>query len=117
VSATATTELLDWLPIFSEPSARNFMSPSAISDRFFTILIFIHLGVPLLLILGLWAHVHRVAHVDYLPTRRVMLATAAALTCSRCSDPRSATRRPIWPAFPANSLSTGSSSSSIRSPT
>jgi quinol-cytochrome oxidoreductase complex cytochrome b subunit len=61
LSATATTELLDWLPIFSEPSARNFMSPSAISDRFFTILIFIHLGVPLLLILGLWAHVHRIA--------------------------------------------------------
>ncbi|WP_300335179.1 hydrogenase iron-sulfur subunit [Accumulibacter sp.] len=80
VSATATTELLDWLPIFSEPSARNFMSPDAISDRFFTVLIFIHLGVPLLLILGLWAHVHRIGHVDYLPTRRVMLATAATLT-------------------------------------
>jgi coenzyme F420-reducing hydrogenase delta subunit/ferredoxin len=80
VSATATTELLDWLPIFSEASARNFISPDALSDRFFTVLIFIHLGVPLLLILGLWAHVHRVSHLDYLPTRRVMLATAAALT-------------------------------------
>ncbi|MCP5248013.1 MAG: hydrogenase iron-sulfur subunit [Candidatus Accumulibacter sp.] len=80
LSATATTELLDWLPIFNEPSARNFLSPDTISDRFFTVLIFIHLGVPLLLILGLWAHVHRISHVDYLPTRRVMLATAAALT-------------------------------------
>ena len=80
LSATATTELLDWLPIFSEPSARNFLSSDTISDRFFTVLIFIHLGVPLLLILGLWAHVHRVSQVDYLPTRRVMLATAAALT-------------------------------------
>ncbi|MCP5228812.1 hydrogenase iron-sulfur subunit [Accumulibacter sp.] len=80
LSATATTELLDWLPIFSEPSARNFISPSAISDRFFTVLVFVHLGVPLLLILGLWAHVHRISHVDYLPTRRVMLATGAALT-------------------------------------
>ena len=80
LSATATSELLDWLPIFSEPSARNFLSSETISDRFFTMLIFIHLGVPLLLILGLWAHVHRIAHVDYLPTRRVMLATAAVLT-------------------------------------
>ena len=80
LSATATSELLDWLPIFSEPSARNFLSSETISDRFFTMLIFIHIGVPLLLILGLWAHVHRIAHVDYLPTRRVMLATAAALT-------------------------------------
>jgi ferredoxin len=79
LSAIATTELLDWLPIFSEPSARNFLTPDSLSDRFFTMLVFIHLGVPLLLILGLWAHVHRIGHVDYLPSRRVMLATLAAL--------------------------------------
>jgi ferredoxin len=79
LSAIATAELLDWLPIFSEPSARNFMSPDSISDRFFTMLVFIHIGVPLLLILGLWAHVHRISHVDYLPSRRVMLATLAIL--------------------------------------
>jgi hypothetical protein len=79
LSATATAELLDWLPIFSEPSARNFLTPDSISDRFFTMLVFIHIGVPLLLILGLWAHVHRISHVDYLPTRRVMLATLLAL--------------------------------------
>ncbi len=80
LSATATTELLDWLPIFSEPSARNFLSPDSISDRFFTVVVLIHLGVPLLLLLGLWVHVHRISHVDYLPSRRVMLATLAALT-------------------------------------
>jgi coenzyme F420-reducing hydrogenase delta subunit/ferredoxin len=79
LSATATTELLDWLPIFSEPSARNFMAPDSINDRFFTMLVFIHIGVPLLLILGLWAHVHRISHVDYLPSRRAMLATLATL--------------------------------------
>lgn len=74
-SAIATTELLDWLPIFSEPSARNFLAPDSISDRFFTVLVFIHIGVPLMLILGLWAHVNRISRVDYLPSRRVMLAT------------------------------------------
>ncbi|MBN8448086.1 MAG: hydrogenase iron-sulfur subunit [Candidatus Accumulibacter sp.] len=79
LSAIATAELLDWLPIFSEPSARNFMSPDSISDRFFTMLVFIHIGVPLLLILGLWAHVHRISHVDYLPSRRAMVATLAIL--------------------------------------
>jgi coenzyme F420-reducing hydrogenase delta subunit/ferredoxin len=63
-SAVATTELLDWLPFFN--------------DRFFTMLIFIHIGVPLLLILGLWAHVNRISRTDYLPTRRVMLATMAS---------------------------------------
>jgi coenzyme F420-reducing hydrogenase delta subunit/ferredoxin len=77
-SAVATMELLDWLPIFSEPAARNFLAPDSINDRFFTVLIFIHIGVPLMLILGLWAHVNRISRVDYLPTRRVMLASMAA---------------------------------------
>ena len=77
-SAIATTELLDWLPIFSEPSARNFLAPDSISDRFFTVLVFIHIGVPLMLVLGLWAHVNRISRVDYLPSRRVMLATLAS---------------------------------------
>ncbi len=74
-SAIATTELLDWLPIFSEPAARNFLAPDLINDRLFTVLVFIHIGVPLMLLLGLWAHVNRISRVDYLPSRRVMLAT------------------------------------------
>jgi coenzyme F420-reducing hydrogenase delta subunit/ferredoxin len=77
-SAVATTELLDWLPIFSAPSARNFLAPDSINDRFFTVLVFIHIGVPLMLILGLWAHVNRISRVDYLPSRRVMLAILAS---------------------------------------
>lgn len=77
-SAIATTELLDWLPIFSTPAVRNFLAPDSISDRFFTVLVFIHIGVPLMLILGLWAHVNRISRVDYLPSRRVMLATLAS---------------------------------------
>ena len=78
-SATATTELLDWLPIFSEPAARNFLAPDSINDRFFTMLVFIHIGIPLLLILGLWAHVHRISLVDYLPSRQLMLGTMGVL--------------------------------------
>ncbi|MFA4970327.1 MAG: hydrogenase iron-sulfur subunit [Sulfuritalea sp.] len=76
-SAIATTELLDWLPIFSSPAVRNFLAPDSISDRFFTVVIFIHIAMPLMLILGLWAHVNRISRVDYLPSRRVMLATLA----------------------------------------
>jgi coenzyme F420-reducing hydrogenase delta subunit len=78
-SAIATTELLDWLPIFSEPAARNFLAPDSVNDRFFTVLVFIHIGVPLMLILGLWAHVNRISRVDYLPSRRAMAATMASL--------------------------------------
>jgi coenzyme F420-reducing hydrogenase delta subunit/ferredoxin len=78
-SAIASTELLDWLPIFSTPAVRNFLAPDSISDRFFTVLIFIHIAMPLMLILGLWAHVNRISRVDYLPSRRAMLATLISL--------------------------------------
>jgi coenzyme F420-reducing hydrogenase delta subunit/Pyruvate/2-oxoacid:ferredoxin oxidoreductase delta subunit len=78
-SAIATTELLDWLPIFSEPSARNFLAPESVNDRFFTLLVFIHIGLPILLLAMLWAHVHRISHVDHLPSRALMLGTMATL--------------------------------------
>ncbi|MDP2824162.1 MAG: hydrogenase iron-sulfur subunit [Sulfuritalea sp.] len=77
-SAIATTELLDWLPFFNEPTARNFLAPDSISDRFFTVLVFIHIGIPLMLILGLWVHVNRISRVDYLPSRRLMLGSLAS---------------------------------------
>lgn len=78
-SAIATTELLDWLPLFSEPSARNFLTPDSINDRIFTLFVFIHIGLPILLLCALWAHVQRISHIDHLPSRRVMLGTAATL--------------------------------------
>ncbi|MDP2808859.1 MAG: hydrogenase iron-sulfur subunit [Rhodocyclaceae bacterium] len=78
-SAIASVELLDWIPIFNDPAARNFLTPEAMNDRFFTLLVFIHLGVPLMLILGLWAHVHRISQVDHFPARRLALGTLAAL--------------------------------------
>ena len=94
-SAIATTELLDWLPFFNEPTARNFLAPDSISDRFFTVLVFIHIGVPLMMILGLWAHVNRISRVDYLPSRRVMLATMFSFLAL-------AAIRPVLSEAPAN---------------
>ena len=45
--AVATTEWLDTLPLFGEPIARNFLHPSTLGSRFFTLLVFIHIFVPL----------------------------------------------------------------------
>ena len=78
-SAISTTELLDWLPIFSEPSARNFLTPESINDRFFTLLVFIHIGLPILLLAALWAHVHRISRIDHLPTRPLMTGITLCL--------------------------------------
>ena len=48
--AIASTEWLDWLGIFGEAIARNFLSPNSLDDRFFTLLTFIHIVAPLLLL-------------------------------------------------------------------
>ena len=70
-SAVATMEMFDWFSIFNQATVRNFLSAETINDRFFTFLVFLHIGIPLLLILGLWAHVHRISRVDALPARRL----------------------------------------------
>lgn len=78
-SAIATSELLDVLPIVSEPIARNFLAPDSMTDRLFTLIVYIHIGIPVILVLALWAHVHRITRVDHLPARRLALGTLAAL--------------------------------------
>lgn len=77
--AVATTEWLDWLPIFGEPIARNFLAPSSLDDRFFTLLIFIHIAVPIMMVFVLWIHLQRVARPEYLPSRTLSYGTMAML--------------------------------------
>ena len=78
-SALATAELLDLLPLFASPLTRNFLDASAVGDRLFSLFIFVHLGVPLLLVFGLWFHIQRIAHAATFPPRPMALGVATAL--------------------------------------
>jgi ferredoxin/coenzyme F420-reducing hydrogenase delta subunit len=73
--AIATTEWFDWLPIFGEPIARNFLSPESLDDRFFTLMIFIHIAVPLILLIVLWIHLQRVSRPKMNPPRGLAVGT------------------------------------------
>ncbi len=77
--AIATTEWLDWLPFFGEPIARNFLSVASLDSRFFTLLIFIHIAVPLILLFVLWIHLQRVSRPAIHPPRGLALGTLAML--------------------------------------
>ena len=80
---TATAEWLDWLPFFSEPMARNFLREGSVNDRLFSLLTFMHIGISLILLLGLWVHTQRVAKAPTNPPRYLaapLLATLIALT-------------------------------------
>ena len=76
--AITSTELLDWLPIFGEPIARNFLTPAALSGRFFTLMVFLHIAIPLMLLLAMWIHIQRVSRARVSPTRSL----AAMVLCS-----------------------------------
>jgi Heterodisulfide reductase, subunit A and related polyferredoxins len=78
-SAEATAEWLDALPLFAASLSRNFVNVAAVGDRLFSLFVFVHVGVPLLMLFGLWFHVQRIAHAEVLPPRRLALATTTAL--------------------------------------
>jgi len=77
--AIATVEWLDVLPIFGEPIARNFLTPESLDDRFFTLLVFMHIVVPLLLLLVLWIHLQRVSRPRINPPRGLAVGSFAML--------------------------------------
>lgn len=77
--AVATTEWFDWLPLFSQPLARNFLFQSNVSDRFINMLSFTHIFIPLLLFLFMWVHTKRMNHAETNPPRSLAIGTLLAL--------------------------------------
>lgn len=78
-SATATAEWLDVLPGLASPLARNFLSGTQLNDRLFSLFVFVHLGVPLLLVFGLWFHVQRISRASVFPPRTLAVGTVLAM--------------------------------------
>jgi coenzyme F420-reducing hydrogenase delta subunit/ferredoxin len=77
--AIATSEFLDWLPLFGEPMARNFLNQASISDRLFSLLVFLHIGIPLMLLLGMWIHIQRIGRARVNPPAGLFAGTLLAL--------------------------------------
>ena len=78
-SAQATAEWLDGLPLFASPLTRNFLSAATVSDRLFSLFVFIHLGLPLLFLFALWFHIQRISLAEVFPPRALALGTGATL--------------------------------------
>jgi quinol-cytochrome oxidoreductase complex cytochrome b subunit/coenzyme F420-reducing hydrogenase delta subunit len=78
-SAVATAEWLDALPIFASPLTRNFINAAAVTDRLFSLFIFMHVGVPLLMLFGLWFHIQRLTRAAVFPPRALALASTLGL--------------------------------------
>lgn len=77
--AIASSEWLDSLPIFGQSIARNFLHDTTLSGRFFTLMVFIHIAVPLILLFVLWVHIQRITHAKVNPPKALALSVFAML--------------------------------------
>lgn len=78
--AVSTARLFDTLPVFTDPMSRNFLDNDSVSDRFFTLIAFIHLvGLPIILVLALWFHLLRIRLPKINPPRALMAGSLAAM--------------------------------------
>lgn len=77
--AQTTTALLDALPLFGEPISRNFVNEAALSSRFFTLMSFLHIAAPLLLLLFMWIHIQRHTAARIQPARGLAVLVLGSL--------------------------------------
>lgn len=77
--AIVSTEWLDMLPFFGQPIARNFLSPDTLESRFFTLMIFMHIAVPLIALFVLWLHLQRIAKPRINPPLGLVIGSGLSL--------------------------------------
>ena len=70
----ATAEWFDALPMFGGTLIRNFIYLENVGSRLFTLLAFMHIGVPLIVVIIMWVHVQRVPRAHINPPRPIAIA-------------------------------------------
>ena len=85
--AMLSSQLIDALPLIPGSMARNFVG-TQVSDRFFTLMAFLHLlGQPLLLVFALWIHVKRLSFVKVNPPRGLAIGSLIAMLALSLAAP------------------------------
>lgn len=85
--AITSMEWIDWLGIFGEQVVTNFLTRGSLTDRFFTLLVFIHIFVPLGLLFLMWVHLMRVNRARFNPPRGLAIGTLLTLTVLAMVEP------------------------------
>ena len=75
----ASFEWLDWLPLFDGTLMRNFLYSDHVGGRFFTLLSFMHVGLPLVVLMVMWIHVQRVPKARTTPPSAIVWGVMATL--------------------------------------
>ena len=83
----SSTEWLDAIPIFNGALARNFLYASSVNDRFFSLLSFLHIGLPLGVLALLWVHTQRVPKAHTQPPAVIAIGTGLMLLALSIAKP------------------------------
>ena len=81
--------------------ARNFVLPGALNDRFFSLAVFVHIGVPLFTLAATWAHFQRLSHVRAWPPAALGIPVIATLALLALVHPATSLARADALAAPA----------------
>jgi ferredoxin len=76
----AGARLMDSLRVLATPIGRIFSGATPAPASFFFLNLFVHMALPLAMVLLLWVHTLRLARSRWLPDRRLWLAATAAAT-------------------------------------
>ena len=87
ISALATAEWFDAIGLTAEPMARNFLGAESVGDRLFSLFVFVHIGLPLALLAGMWIHVQRIGQPKTIAPRGLVAATLAMLLAAALLRP------------------------------
>ncbi|MBC8339964.1 MAG: hydrogenase iron-sulfur subunit [Rhodospirillales bacterium] len=85
--AIGSMEWIDWLGIFGEPVANNFLSRDSLDDRFFSLLVFIHIFGPLFLLFMMWIHILRINRSRTNPPRGLAIGSFVMLLALSFAHP------------------------------
>ncbi|MFQ5344882.1 MAG: cytochrome b N-terminal domain-containing protein [Mariprofundus sp.] len=78
--AVKTSEWLDFLPLFAEPIARNFLSNEAVSNTFFRLLVVVHFVLPIFMLIAMFTHIYRLKKAKINPPRSLAVGILLAFT-------------------------------------
>ena len=81
--AVGSAKLLDVLPVFTDPLSRSFVTDEGVNSLLFFVVFFIHMIIPLAMVVVMWLHITRLARARYL-TSRVMTIWVSALLLLIC---------------------------------
>lgn len=77
--AIVSTEWFDKAGIFGESIARNFLHAGMLDNRFFTLMIFLHIAAPLIALVIMWIHLQRVTKPRINPPRGLAFGTFGSM--------------------------------------